>query len=43
MSQRVFFGRLAHEVREKDLEKLLRPYGTIRDIYVRDGFGFAVN
>ncbi|KAI9294038.1 hypothetical protein K502DRAFT_350383 [Neoconidiobolus thromboides FSU 785] len=38
---RLFFGHLARDVKEKDIEKLLRPYGPVRDIYVRDGFGFV--
>lgn len=38
---RVYFGRLHRDVRERDLEKLLRNYGTIRDIYLKSGFGFV--
>lgn len=40
---RVYFGRLHRDVRERDLEKLLRNYGTIRDIYLKSGFGFVVS
>ncbi|KXN68251.1 RNA-binding domain-containing protein [Conidiobolus coronatus NRRL 28638] len=41
MSTRVYFGRLNRDVRERDIEKLLRGYGDIREINLKNGFGFV--
>jgi arginine/serine-rich splicing factor 4/5/6 len=43
MSTRVYFGRLNRDVRERDIEKLLRGYGDIREINLKNGFGFVVS
>jgi arginine/serine-rich splicing factor 4/5/6 len=39
---RVYIGRLARDVRERDVEKLFKGYGEVREITMKDGFGFAV-
>ncbi|KAJ2450840.1 hypothetical protein EV183_004016 [Coemansia sp. RSA 2336] len=38
---RLFVGRLPRDVRERDLERLFKGYGEIRDICLRQGFGFV--
>ncbi|KAJ2152799.1 hypothetical protein IW139_005981, partial [Coemansia sp. RSA 353] len=37
---RLYVGRLPRDVRERDLERLFKGYGQIRDICLRPGFGF---
>lgn len=39
---RVFLGRLPRDIREKDVEKFFRGFGRIRDINLKNGFGFVV-
>jgi RNA recognition motif-containing protein len=34
-------GKLARDTRERDLEKLCREFGRIRDVRLLQGFGFA--
>ncbi|CAI2172433.1 19685_t:CDS:10 [Funneliformis geosporum] len=41
MATRVYIGRLARDARERDVEKLFRNYGTIREIKLMNGFGFV--
>ncbi|KAK9686663.1 hypothetical protein K7432_015078 [Basidiobolus ranarum] len=41
MSSRVYIGRLARDVRERDVEKLFKGYGDIREITLKNGFGFV--
>ncbi|KAI0236326.1 hypothetical protein L0F63_003641 [Massospora cicadina] len=41
MGSRVYFGRLARDCRERDIEKLLRSYGEVREIHLRSGYGFV--
>lgn len=43
MGSRVYFGRLARDCRERDIEKLLRSYGEVREIHLRSGYGFVVS
>ncbi|KAJ3088869.1 serine arginine-rich splicing factor [Quaeritorhiza haematococci] len=38
---RLYVGRLGREVREKDVERLFRTYGDIREINLKNGFGFV--
>ncbi|CAJ0905902.1 9267_t:CDS:2, partial [Entrophospora sp. SA101] len=38
---RVYIGRLARDARERDVEKLFRGYGTIKEIKLMNGFGFV--
>ena len=40
---RVYLGRLPYRTRERDVEKFFRPFGHIRDIHLKDGFGFIVS
>ncbi|KAI7863240.1 hypothetical protein BDF14DRAFT_1885339 [Spinellus fusiger] len=41
MSSRVFVGRLANNARSRDLERLFKGYGEIREINIKSGFGFV--
>lgn len=43
MSTRIYIGRLNYEVRERDLEKFFKGYGRIREILIKNGFGFVVS
>ncbi|KAK3754843.1 hypothetical protein QZH41_011328 [Actinostola sp. cb2023] len=38
---RVYFGRLPRDVRERDIEKLIRGYGSYREISIKLGYGFV--
>ncbi|KAI8895966.1 hypothetical protein BC833DRAFT_541914 [Globomyces pollinis-pini] len=38
---RVYFGKLARDCRERDLEKLTREFGRVRDIRLLQGFAFV--
>jgi len=40
-STRVYLGRLARDCRDRDIEKLFRGYGDIREINLKNGFGFV--
>lgn len=40
---RVFIGRLSPHARERDVEKFFKGYGRIRDINLKNGFGFVVS
>lgn len=39
---RVYVGRISYQVREKDVERFFRGFGRIRDINLKNGFGFVV-
>ncbi|KAI9496948.1 hypothetical protein BDB00DRAFT_806133 [Zychaea mexicana] len=41
MSTRVYIGRLARDARERDLERLFKSYGDIREINIKTGYGFV--
>ena len=41
MGTRVYIGRLSREARERDVEKLFRGYGNIKEIKLMNGFGFV--
>lgn len=41
MGTRVYVGRLSIDCRESDLQKFFRGYGKIRDILIKNGFGFV--
>jgi len=41
MATRVYIGRLPRDARERDVEKLFRGYGNIREIKLMNGFGFV--
>lgn len=38
---RVYIGRLARDTRERDLEDLFQDCGTIREINLKNGYGFV--
>ncbi|CAL4066660.1 unnamed protein product, partial [Meganyctiphanes norvegica] len=38
---RVYVGGLSYRVGEKDLERFFRGYGRLRDIVIKNGFGFV--
>ncbi|KAH7723574.1 Sfrs5 protein [Aphelenchoides avenae] len=40
-SARIFVGRLAHRATERDLDDFFRKSGKIRDIVLKQGFGFV--
>jgi RNA recognition motif-containing protein len=39
---RVYLGRLANSARERDIEKFFKGYGKIREIILKEGYGFIV-
>ncbi|VDN03402.1 unnamed protein product [Thelazia callipaeda] len=41
MSARVYVGRLSYRASERDIEHFFRGYGRIRDIVLKNGFGFV--
>ncbi|XP_023237922.1 serine-arginine protein 55-like [Centruroides vittatus] len=41
MGTRVYIGRLSYDIRERDLEKFFKGYGRIREILIKNGFGFV--
>lgn len=40
---RVYVGGLPYGVREKDLERFFKGYGRIRDVLIKNGYGFCVS
>ena len=40
---RIYVGRLSYQAREKDVERFFRGFGRIRDINLKNGFGFVVS
>ena len=40
---RIYVGRLSYQVREKDVERFFRGFGRIKDINLKNGFGFVVS
>ncbi|XP_046387817.1 serine-arginine protein 55 isoform X12 [Ischnura elegans] len=38
---RVYIGGLPYGVREKDLERFFKGYGRIRDVLIKNGYGFV--
>ncbi len=43
MGTRVYVGRLSYHVRERDLERFFKGYGRIREIMLKNGYGFVVS
>ncbi|CAH0382656.1 unnamed protein product [Bemisia tabaci] len=41
VGSRVYVGGLPYGCREKDLEKFFKGYGRIRDILLKNGYGFV--
>ena len=42
MSCRVYLGRLPYGTRESDVKKFFRNYGKLREINLKNGYGFVV-
>nr|XP_054758603.1 serine/arginine-rich splicing factor 6-like isoform X2 [Lytechinus pictus] len=40
-SGRVYVGRLSYQARERDVERFFRGFGRIREINLKNGFGFV--
>jgi len=40
---RVYIGGLPYGAREKDLERFFKGYGRIRDVLLKNGYGFVVS
>jgi len=38
---KVYLGNLSYDCSERDLEKFLKGYGRIRNISIKEGYGFA--
>jgi len=38
---RVFIGRLTHRARESDVERFFKGYGKLRDVSLKNGYGFV--
>lgn len=43
MSCRVYLGRLPYGTRERDIDKFFRGYGKLREINLKNGYGFVVS
>ena len=41
--RRIYLGKLPFRVHERDIEKFFKGYGPIRDIHLKEGFGFVVS
>jgi len=41
MGTRVYIGRLPYQVRERDIERFFKSYGRIREILLKNGYGFV--
>jgi len=41
MGTRVYIGRLSYHARDKDIERFFRGFGRIRDIMLKNGYGFV--
>lgn len=39
----MYVGGLPYGVREKDLERFFKGYGRIRDVLIKNGYGFCVS
>jgi arginine/serine-rich splicing factor 4/5/6 len=39
-STRIYLGRLANSARERDVERFFKGYGKIREIVLKEGYGF---
>ncbi|XP_013385994.1 serine-arginine protein 55 isoform X3 [Lingula anatina] len=41
MGTRVYIGRLSYNARERDVERFFKGYGRIRDVMLKNGYGFV--
>ena len=39
--QRVYIGNIPANARERDLEKFFKGYGRLREVVVKNGYGFV--
>lgn len=39
----VYIGRLFYYVRERDVERFFKGYGWLRDVMLKNGYGFVVS
>ena len=40
---RIYLGRLPYGTRERDIDRFLKGYGRVREINLKNGFGFVVS
>lgn len=40
---RIYIGRLPYGVRERDIERFCKGFGRIREILLKNGYGFVVS
>ena len=43
MGTRVYIGRLSYHAREKDVERFFKGFGKVRDVMLKNGYGFVVS
>jgi len=43
MQNRLYIGRLSDKVRERDVQDFFRGYGKVKDIIMKNGYGFVVS
>lgn len=41
MGTRVYIGHLSYHARERDIERFFKGYGRIRDVMLKNGYGFV--
>ncbi|KAG0259486.1 serine arginine-rich splicing factor [Mortierella polycephala] len=41
MSTRVYLGRLSRDASDRDVEDLFKNYGRLREVTLKNGFGFV--
>ena len=39
--QRVYIGNIPNDIRERELERFFKGYGRIRDVVIKNGYGFV--
>lgn len=40
---RLYIGRLSHRARDRDVERLFESFGKLREIVLKNGYGFVVS
>ena len=43
MGTRVYIGGLPYRVKERDIERFFRGYGKLREVLIKNGYGFVVS
>jgi len=41
MPQRVYIGNVPFDCRERDLERFFKGYGRLKDVVIKNGYGFV--